>query len=57
MQSFITQQDYDLICEIISTGAPALANKLISHLAATVDDWNRLRKEEDAKNDVGNDHK
>ena len=52
MGSFINQRDYDLICEILQSGAPALANNLIVKLSNTVNDWQRLRKAEQDSNDV-----
>ena len=52
MGSFINQRDYDLICEILRSGAPALANNLIVKLSNTINDWQRLSKAEDDKNNV-----
>lgn len=52
MGSFINQRDYDLICEILQSGAPALANNLIAKLSNTINDWQRLRKAEQDSNDV-----
>ena len=51
MGSFINQRDYDLICEILQSGAPALANNLIAKLSNTINDWQRLSK---AKEDSDN---
>ena len=51
MGSFINQRDYDLICEILQSGAPALANNLIAKLSNTINDWQRLKKQtEDSNN-------
>lgn len=52
MGSFISQRDYDLICEILQSGAPALANKLITKLSNTINDWQRLSKAEEDRNNV-----
>lgn len=52
MGGFINQRDYDLICEILQSGAPALANNLIAKLSNTVNDWQRLRKAEQDSNDA-----
>ena len=46
MGGFITQRDYDLICEILQSGAPALANNLIVRLSNTIDDYQRLKEKE-----------
>ena len=47
MGSFINQRDYDLICEILQSGAPALANNLIAKLSNTINDWQRLKEKEE----------
>lgn len=52
MGSFINQRDYDLICEILQSGAPALANNLIVKLSNTINDWQRMSKAEKDSNDV-----
>ena len=46
MGGFITQRDYDLICEILQSGAPALAINLIVRLSNTIDDYQRLKEKE-----------
>ena len=41
----MTQHDYDLICEIIKNGAPALSQRLISLLSAMINDYQNVKKE------------
>lgn len=50
MGAFINQRDYDLICEILQSGAPALANNLIAKLSNTINDWQRLKEKEKEEN-------
>lgn len=50
MGGFINQRDYDLICEILQSGAPALANNLIAKLSNTINDWQRLKEKEKEEN-------
>lgn len=52
MGGFINQRDYDLICEIVQSGAPALANNLIAKLSNTINDWQRLKEEENSHKDT-----
>lgn len=52
MGGFINQRDYDLICEIMQSGAPALANNLIAKLSNTINDWQRLKEEENSHKDT-----
>lgn len=52
MGGFINQRDYDLICEILQSGAPALANNLIAKLSNTINDWQRLKEEENSRKDA-----
>lgn len=40
----MTQADYDLICEIITSGAPALSNRLINSLSKLVNDYQSLNR-------------
>ena len=41
----MTQLEYDLICEIIRNGAPALAARLTQSLANLITDYNVKTKE------------
>lgn len=50
MGGFINQRDYDLICEILQSGAPALANNLVAKLSNTINDWQRLKEKEKEEN-------
>ena len=43
----MTQEQYNLICKILATGAPALANELISAMSSLINDYNRLKQAED----------
>lgn len=41
----MNQFQFDLICKIIETGAPALANELIGAMRGLAEDYNRLAEE------------
>ena len=41
----MTQQDYNLICEIIQCGAPALSGRLIQSLSDLITDYQNKTKE------------
>lgn len=41
----MTQQDYNLICEILSNGAPALSQRLIKALSVMINDYQSCRQE------------
>lgn len=43
----MTQIDYEIICRIIQSGAPALAMELIGALQNLINDFNAVIKERD----------
>ena len=42
----MNQEQYDIICKVLRSGAPALADELITSLSIVINDYQRLKKAE-----------